>query len=71
MQKTKTNFRNKIEDKFCSGNPHQAWEGLNKMMDRAKKKKAQAGYCTRKDSLRFVNELNHLYGCFDFTDAKR
>lgn len=68
MQKAKLDFKNKVESRFCSGNPRQAWESLNIMMGRSKK--AQVGHCIAEHSLSFVNDLNHFYSRFDSTDAK-
>lgn len=36
--KAKNDFKNKIEGKSLTGNVRQAWEGLNTLMSRARKK---------------------------------
>ena len=51
----KLDFKNKIEQRFCSGNAKQAWEGLNTMMGRERKK--HFGVITE-DWGMFVNNLH-------------
>lgn len=65
MQKAKMDFKNKVEEQFCTSNPKQAWEGLNKMMDRDPKKQVDTNM-----DLPFLNKLNNFYGRFDSSDSK-
>ena len=60
MQKAKTDFKNKVEQQFCTNNPKQAWEGLNRMMGRERKEPVDNFM-----DLPFLNDLNSFYGRFD------
>lgn len=64
--KAKIDFKNKIEQRFCSGNAKQAWEGLNVMMGREQNKQS----INITDCSKFVNDLNTFYGRFDVRDPK-
>lgn len=63
---SKIDFKNKIEQRFCTGNAKTAWEGLNVMMGRDRKKQS----VNIADYNRFVNDLNIFYGRFDVRDPK-
>ncbi len=64
--KAKIDFKNKIEQRFCSGNAKQAWDGLNVMMGREQNKQS----INITDCSKFVNDLNTFYGRFDVRDPK-
>lgn len=59
------NFKNNVEEQFCTSNPKQAWERLNKMMARDPKTQVDTNM-----DLPFLNELNNFYGRFDSSDSK-
>lgn len=65
IQKAKTDFKDKVENSFCTGNPRQAWEGLNKMMGRRPKILEDSAM-----DVSFANDLNQFYGRFDTSDSK-
>lgn len=64
IQKAKIDFKDKVENSFCTGNPRQAWEGVNKMMGGPKRQEDLAM------DISFANDLNVFYGRFDAPDSK-
>lgn len=62
----KIDFKNKVEQRFCTGNAKQAWEGLNSIMGREGKKQS----VNVADCGKFVNDLNIFYGRYDVRDPK-
>lgn len=62
----KTDFKNKVEQRFCTVNAKQVWEGLNTMMGRERKKQS----VNMADCGEFVNDLNIYYGRYDARDPR-
>lgn len=67
IQRAKMDFKHKVDDQFCTGNPRQAWKGLNTMMGRRSKGGDDDDLL---DTPSFVNDLNRFYGRFDIEDFK-
>ena len=57
----KREYKDKVEDKFVTGNASEAWRGLNTMMGRSQKQNRVQ--CN--DSETFANDLNQFYARFD------
>ncbi len=66
ISKARTDSKNKVENKFSTGNVRQAREGLNTRMSRASKK-ADTPVNTSES---FLNELNTFYCRFDTVDDR-
>lgn len=67
IQRAKMDFKHKVEDQFCTGNPRQAWKGLNTLMGRRSKGGDDDDLL---DTPSFVNDLNRFYGRFDIAHFK-
>ncbi|XP_055498465.1 uncharacterized protein LOC129701356 [Leucoraja erinacea] len=59
----KLHYKNKVEEKFTTGNAREAWQGLNSMMGRAQK--PALFQCS--DPATFAEQLNIYYSRFDRT----